>query len=306
MQNKIKKWFKGTSFHYWIVLVVWPSIKIVLPFSEIKGKIMEILISLIASFFLLSAFGIAFQIQGLGINLLTFLSWLVLTFLLRFFGSILYLPAKLHRQEKKKADRYNWNDVNISYEYFDDKAGYKIKLENNKAEACYFLVELQYLEVDGVRKDYDVPGKSRMLLWIPNPNHNIATRDSNWTFGFSLTPNDRGGSENIGFFELSNIAEDAHGIKNRIVFCDWHESDTKRPLRKYADFTRCSQGELKIHGTYHESSIRSSQYDTTNFLPKNLVYRFRINIINNQQIMKKFEVGSLEHYADSTKEDATK
>jgi hypothetical protein len=203
-----------------------------------------------------------------------------------------------------RADRYNWNDVNISCEYFDDKAGYKIKLENNKAEACYFLVELQYLELDGVRKDYDVSGKSRMLLWIPNPNHNIATKDSNWTFGFGLAPNNRGSSENIGFFELSHIAEDAHGARNRIVFCDWHESDTKRPLRKYADFTRYSQGELKIHGTYHESSIRSSKYDTTNFLPKNLVYRFRINVINNQQIMNKFEVGSLEHYVDSTKEDA--
>lgn len=215
-------------------------------------------------------------------------------------------PYSLYKEEKRKADKYNWNDIDVSYEYFEEKAGCKVKIKNDKATDLFFRVEIQYLELDGVREDYVVPGKSRILLWIPNPAHSIDVKDSNWTFGFVVNSGDGVKFWNIGLFELSNVIENAEGIKHRIVSCDWSENETKRPPRKYGYFTKFAKGELKIHGTNLTTSGLSSlnrKYETKS-ISENLVYKFRIDAKNNQQVMTKFEPGPLELHADSKKEAA--
>lgn len=217
---------------------------------------------------------------------------------------ILATVSKKLRSLKREADKYNWNDVNISYEYFEENAGCKIKIKNDKATGLYFLVEIQYLELDGVREDYVVPGKSRILLWVPNPAHNIKVKDSNWQFGFAVNSGDGGKSDNIGLFELSNVIENAQSIKHRIVSCDWSENETKRPPRKYGYFTKFAQGELKICGTNLCASGLSScdrKYGTKG-ISENLIYKFRIDAKNNQQVMTKFEPGTQELHADSEEE----
>lgn len=220
--------------------------------------------------------------------------------LFRFFVALWNVPAKLYRQAKREADKYNWNDIAISYEYFENKLGCKVKIENNKATGLYFLVQIQYLELDGVREDYAIPDKSRVLLWIYNPKHNIEVKEGNWQFGFAVNS-----GRGIGFFELSSVVENAQDIRHRIVFCDWNENEHKRPPRRYAYFTKFAQGELKIRGTNAVSSgdfdLPYSKYETRN-ISENLVYRFRIDVKNNEQVMTKFEPGTFEIYADS-KED---
>ena len=231
---------------------------------------------------------------------IAFILWIVGTFIYHWIKA----PYNLYKEEKRKADKYNWNDVNISYEYLEEKVGCKIKIKNDKATRLYFLVEIQYLELDGVREDYIVPGKSRILLWIPNPVHDIKCKDSNWQFGFAVNSGDRVTDDNIGLFELSNVIEIVQGIKHRIVYCDWSENETKRPPRKYSYFTKFAQGELKISGNNLTASGLSSwdrKYEIKG-IPENLIYKFRIDAKNNKQDMTKFELGTLALHADAEEE----
>lgn len=244
-------------------------------------------------------------IQSLIILIGAIVGYAFLYFVILFGEGFLFIPAKLYREEKRKADKYNWNDVNIASEYFEDKLGCKVRIENAKANSFGLHVEIQYLELDGVKEDYEVSGKNRMLLWIVDPKYSVESRDANWNFGYSLSPRDEANSESIGCFELSNVSENAQGVRHRIVFCDWGEDEKKRPLRKYAYFTKFAQGELKIHGIHLTASGLSSlnrKYETKQ-ISGNLVYQFRIDANNNQQVMTRFEPGPLDLHADS-KEDA--
>jgi hypothetical protein len=48
MGNKIKIWFKDAPFYFWLVLVIPGAFKQAIPIKEFKGRVMELIISLLA------------------------------------------------------------------------------------------------------------------------------------------------------------------------------------------------------------------------------------------------------------------
>jgi hypothetical protein len=114
MADKIKKWFKGSPLYFWIVLVVWQSLKQAIPISEFKGRIMELIISLLAGFISVVLLGQAGQIPDVGINLYTLAVWLGVTVILRVLVGIFTLPASLYQGMEAEANKRKWVNVSIN------------------------------------------------------------------------------------------------------------------------------------------------------------------------------------------------
>lgn len=96
--SKILEWFRASFIYYWFILVILPSIGEAIPLSKIGEKIMEIIISFATSLILI-LFGVV-KIDNLGVNLTSFLVWLALTFVVRVFVGIVYIPVRIYNKQK--------------------------------------------------------------------------------------------------------------------------------------------------------------------------------------------------------------
>jgi len=151
--DKIITWFKTTTFYYWFVLVIWASLKQAVSLSEIKEKGNEIIITLIGGFISIAVLG---QVQGfpdLGLNLYSFVIWIVATFILRFLAGVFTTPAKLHREQHRLVNKYKWRPVEFRCVQFGENSeygGYRLEIVNRKPfDIADFYVEILYLETDG-------------------------------------------------------------------------------------------------------------------------------------------------------------
>lgn len=109
-----KTWFKKTLLYFWIVLVMWESLRQAIPFKELRGRITEIVISLLAGFISVILLGQAGQIPDVGINPYTLAAWLVATVILRFLAGIFTSPSSLYRGMEEEANKRKWTDTSIS------------------------------------------------------------------------------------------------------------------------------------------------------------------------------------------------
>jgi hypothetical protein len=99
--QKFLKWLKESILYYWGVLIIIPSIKNAVPFSEIWEKLSETLIAFaISLIFILS--GIIAKVDNLGLNLLTLAYWIGITFVIRVVWGFISLPSKLYNTQKRK------------------------------------------------------------------------------------------------------------------------------------------------------------------------------------------------------------
>jgi hypothetical protein len=199
---------------------------------------------------------------------------------------VVTISAFLFFEQKKKADRFNWNNVYVSCEEireWDELIGYRIKVENDKFDQCYFLIELQYLELDGIREDYQGTEVSRMLLWVSRDN-------SNRQFGVGLQPKNKNNSKYAGFWDLFSIVENAQDKKYGIVFCEYDENSQQKPMKQYAYFSRFTMGELKFYGAYVHVPIGTGRVGSgkisKEIITGDLIYKFRIDIINSNPTIR--------------------
>jgi len=185
---KIKTWFKDTSFYYWIVLVVWPSIKDAIPVSKARDKIMGILVAAIVSLILVF-WGITFQIQDLRLNLVAFFVWLGLIFLLRLIANIFYLPAKINKKQVeviKKLSPRNEKIIIENFDYYDEfspferKTGITIHNENKIPfmDVVIELVETTWRKLDSITEGIGVsPDNSRFENWANAGKYSVGAKD---------------------------------------------------------------------------------------------------------------------------------
>lgn len=141
--DKIIRWFKGTLFYYWIVLVLWRAICKAIPIRAIGDKIMEFLISVIVSIVLLYVWNIKYPIPYLGSdNLLTILIIVIVTFIIRVIVGIIYTPFSLNKEKDNSINslQEKWenpplpNPLNISFFNDEVKNRVAIKIENPTLE----------------------------------------------------------------------------------------------------------------------------------------------------------------------------
>lgn len=240
-------------------------------------------------------------LAGIIAGAIVFSVWYVGTFLCH----LIQAPAKMYREEKRKADRFNWNDVDVSCQQIlggmGDKEfkGYRIKIENNKVERCYFFIELKYLEVDGKREDYHEEDKSRQLLWVSDD-------DNNRSFGVALKPRDQNTSKSVGVWELLEVIGNADNEKFGIAFCGYNKNDRIKPSKQYTLFSRFAKGELKLLGNFVDSSGLSSlnrKWFEQN-IPGDYIYKFEIDVIDSNPTMAIFEKGVFEYHPDTEIQEA--
>jgi len=84
---------------YWIFVIAMPAIGKAFPIGELRDKSVDILISLIAGMILTVVFGTIDPSLEVGINPVTILLVLAITFGFRLISSILYLPAKIYSDQ---------------------------------------------------------------------------------------------------------------------------------------------------------------------------------------------------------------
>jgi len=114
---KKRHWFRDTSIYYWIVLVVWASFKEAIPLQEIRAKIMETLIALIAALILLFFWNVVYPIPNItGNTLLYIMVVLGVTFVIRFIAGIIYIPVKLNKEKQNQIDQLTPVEGNIEIE----------------------------------------------------------------------------------------------------------------------------------------------------------------------------------------------
>ena len=118
MKNKsfadFKMWFKKTRLYFWLVLVMWESLKQSIPLTELRGRFTQIIVSLLAGFISVILLGQTGQFPDVGINLYTLVAWLVATVILRFLAGIFLLPPNLYRNMEEEANKRKWIDVSIT------------------------------------------------------------------------------------------------------------------------------------------------------------------------------------------------
>jgi len=112
--GKIKKWFKESPWYFWLVLVIPESFKQAIPFTELKGRIVGLIISLIVGFILVVVLRQVGQIPDVGANLYTLAVWLAVTFIWRFLTGLFTISANLYRGMETEANKGKWVDVPIS------------------------------------------------------------------------------------------------------------------------------------------------------------------------------------------------
>jgi uncharacterized membrane protein len=229
---------------------------------------------------------------------------LVLFFIYAYF--VIMSSAALYFMQKKIADRFNWNDVNVSNPKYiggmgeKEFKGYRIKIENNKLERCYFLVKMNYLEVDDDRKDYRENDKSRQLLWVSDD-------DNNRSFGVGLEARDQNIPKSAGLWELFEVNGNSDNKQFRIVFCGYNKNDRIKPSKQYIYFSRFAKGELKLLGEFADPSGLSSldRKWREQEIPGDYIYKFEIDVIDGNATMTIFEKGIFEYHPDSEIQEAT-
>src|SRR5688572_28666125 len=128
MENFIR-WFKTSPIYYWFVLIILPSIKYAFFASEIQGRVMDLLFTLIAAVLIIVFSGnLDFSSIEDSIRTGGFLLGVVLIF--RFVYSLLRLPADMYFSEKNQADRFTFNNIHAQIITLDK--GYGIKVINEK------------------------------------------------------------------------------------------------------------------------------------------------------------------------------
>lgn len=213
------------------------------------------------------------------------LAFIVVLFIIYFYF-VITISASNFFEQKRKADRYYWNNIDVSYKEiheWDKLTGYRIRVENDKIDQCYFLIKLQYLELDGIKDKYLAIEKPRMLLWVSSDNNNRQ-------FGIGLRPKSLDSSEYVGFWELFKIIEDGQGKKYGIIFCEYDEKATQKPIQQHALFSRFAVGELKFYGAYVDIPIGTGRVGNGKIykerIPGNYIYKFRIDITDNDPTIR--------------------
>src|SRR5688500_8405741 len=106
--EKFRAWFKRTPLYFWLVLVIWEALKQAVPFAEFKGRVMELVISLVAGLVSVILLGQTGQIPDAGVNLFTLAIWLGVTVILRFVYGGFTIPAKLYQKMETVANLTSW------------------------------------------------------------------------------------------------------------------------------------------------------------------------------------------------------
>lgn len=212
-------------------------------------------------------------------------------------------PANLYREEKRKADRSNWNDVGFSYKEIRDGkniVAHRLKVENNKADKYYFFVELQYLELDGKRNDYQEADKSRILSWVSGGDFNLQD-------GVALNPRGKDESKKVALWDMLKVVEEDQGKRYGIVYCEYDKSDRKKPPKKYAFFSRYAKGELRLEGRFIQYTIGTGACGSCRryeeIIRGDFIYKFRIDIKDGNPEITVFEKGVFEIHSDSGEQE---
>jgi len=144
--DKIKIWFKGTSFYYWWGLVFLPSIKLTFSGEKIMDSYFNFLITLLVAVAGIYVLG---QVIEINETIVQFLNALVFLFLLRLGANLFYEPAKLHFGIRREADKFSWNDVSIAKQIYNHY-GVCLNIANNKPyDIMESGVELVYMQKGG-------------------------------------------------------------------------------------------------------------------------------------------------------------
>ncbi len=167
--EKFKAWFKNTPVYFWFVIVMWKSLKQAIPLSELKGRVMELIISLLVGFVSIILLGQVGQIPNIGLNLYTLAVWLVVTVVLRFLVGIFTLPSNLYREMEAEANKHKWVNapINIPKSFQVNPDGACLVIFNNKKNCKIHKVSIKLLRL--------IEGNNALLeselentdVWIP-------------------------------------------------------------------------------------------------------------------------------------------
>ena len=111
--EEFKRRFKKTPWYFWFVLVIPEACKQAIPYKEIKGRAVELIISLLVGLISMFVLGTTEFIPNVGINLYTIIMVLGLTVVFRFIVGLFSIPSKLHQNQRALALRRTWEDVEI-------------------------------------------------------------------------------------------------------------------------------------------------------------------------------------------------
>lgn len=87
-------------FRYWFVLIGWSALKNAVPINELKDNLSNIVLSLGVAFFIVLAGSASIDPASLiNPNISLLLITLIVTFILRFIGQLIYLPVKIYKEQ---------------------------------------------------------------------------------------------------------------------------------------------------------------------------------------------------------------
>lgn len=226
------------------------------------------------------------------------LFWLIIITLISYIqaNKLLYKKYKDEYETiKRRADKSNWIGIEVSFLSFkegEQTTAYLVCVKNNKHDAYHFFIELQYLEVDGKAVSLQEQGKSRILLWASGGLNTAAD-------GTILDPRDDG--KKIGRWDLLKVDGGGQSRRFKIVSAelDNHGKQSRLPDYYIKDYAR---GELRLDAKHIERTLSTGAAGSgkpyVEIIRGNLVYKFRIDINNNEPQMTVFEEGQLEYYSD--------
>jgi hypothetical protein len=209
---------------------------------------------------------------------------------------IYYVPAKLYFDVKKKLEKLSWKDIKISYKpikEMDKLLAYRIEVENNKLEKCFFHIELHYLEVDSKCEYHKNEIRPRMLVWVDD-------YDSNKQDGIVIQNKNDGNFSNTRSWELLRVIGENKEKNYKISYCEFDQNNSTKPPTKYVPFSDYAKGELIFHGKYVYTSIGTgtcgSSHITKEEISEECVYKFVINIAENKVPSISFEKGIFDYH----------
>ncbi|MBK9924143.1 MAG: hypothetical protein IPP66_02525 [Anaerolineales bacterium] len=125
MKNKIRAWFRETSFHYWLTVIL-----SILDLSEVKDDIVSngrgLLVGFLAALFSYIYRGEYIDIENISYYALVFFGYSLVFYI----GErIIYVPFKMYKEERTKVLQDSWRDIEIKSFPFGSDSGFSAGIE---------------------------------------------------------------------------------------------------------------------------------------------------------------------------------
>jgi hypothetical protein len=157
-----------TTLRYWISVIGLPTIKAAIPISDVRDRVVHVLISLIVAFIFVGVYGqVIDQSFEIGFNPITFVYLLLATFGLRLITGLIYLPAKLYSDQGGFVENpFQITTVNPNLNFSEpDERWASVKVSNQSVIAN---IEACFLELNGIvdlQTNQTIPFEPQRLRW---------------------------------------------------------------------------------------------------------------------------------------------